>query len=94
MPHSVVAPAAVANHTETLIDRIEQIMSSLDVYDGIMSWDGYDDFPVAALPIEFRMLDIEKYKGIGCPCIHLYLYNTAMHGHRLDETQMIMLFPL
>ena len=59
-----------------------------------MNWDGYDDLPVAALLVEFRMLDIERYTGIGCPRIHLQLYNTVMHRHRLDETQMILLFSL
>ena len=49
---------------------------------------------MASLPIEFRMPDIERYTGIGCPSIHLQLYNTVMRMHRLDETQMIMLFPL
>nr|CAN81200.1 hypothetical protein VITISV_003768 [Vitis vinifera] len=49
---------------------------------------------VAALPVEFRMPNIERYTGIGCPRIHLQLYNTVMREHRLDEAQMIMLFPL
>ena len=40
------------------------------------------------------MPDIERYTGIGCPHIHLQLYSTIMHKHRLDEAQMIMLFPL
>ena len=69
-------------------------MRSLHVTDGVMSWDGYDDLPIAALPVEFRKLDIERYTGIGCPHIHLQLYNAVMREHRLDETQMIMLFPL
>ncbi|RVX11379.1 hypothetical protein CK203_019587 [Vitis vinifera] len=69
-------------------------MRSLHVSDGIMSWDGYDDLPVAALPVEFRMPDIKRYTGIGCPCIHLQLYSTVMRGHRLDEAQIIILFPL
>ena len=68
-------------------------MRSLHVINGIMSWDGYDDLPVAAFPVEFRMSDIERYIGIGCPRIHLKLYSAIMLGHRLDETQMIMLFP-
>ena len=59
-----------------------------------MGWDRYDDLPVAALAVEFRMPDIERYTGIGCPRIHLQLYSIVMHGHRLDEAQMIMLFPL
>ena len=49
---------------------------------------------MAALPVEFHMPDIERYTGIGCPCIHLQLYNAVMCGHRLDKAQMIMLFPL
>ena len=40
------------------------------------------------------MSNIERYMGIGCPRIHLKLYSTVMHGHRLDEAQMIMLFLL
>ena len=70
-PHSVMAPAQIVDDTQARIDRIEQRMRSLHVSDGIMGWDGYDDMPVAALPIEFRMPDIERYTGIGCPRIHL-----------------------
>ena len=57
----------------------------LHVLDEVMGWDGYDDLPVVALPVEFRKPDIERYTGIGCPRIHLQLYNTVMGGHRLDE---------
>ena len=60
----------------------------------LMGWDGYDDLPMATLPVQFRMQDIERYTGIGCPRIHLQLCNAVMRGHRLDEAQMIMLFPL
>ena len=66
----------------------------MHVFDGVIGWNGYDDLLVAALPVEFRMSDIEKYTGIGCPRIHLQLYSDVMRGHKLDETQMIMLFSL
>ena len=49
---------------------------------------------MAALPVEFRMPDIERYMGIGCPRIHLQLYSVVMRGHRLNKAQLIMLFPL
>ena len=49
---------------------------------------------MAAFPIEFCILYIERYTGIRCPCIHLQLYGAVMHEHILDEAQMIMLFPL
>ena len=93
-PHSVVAPAPIIDDTQARIDRIEQRIRSLHVSNGVIGWDGYDDLPVVAFPVEFRMPDIERYTGIGCPRIHLQLYNAVMHGHRLDEAQMIMLFPL
>ena len=49
---------------------------------------------MASLSAKFRMLEIERYTGIGCPCIHLRLYSTVMRTHGLDEAQMVMLFPM
>ena len=89
-----MTPAPIIDDTQARNDKIEQRIRSLLVYDGVIGWDGYDDLPVAALPVEFRMLDIERYTGIGCHRIYLQLYNAVMRGHRLDEAQMIMFFPL
>ena len=89
-----MAPAPIIDDTQARIDRIEQRIRSLHVPDGVIGWDEYDDLPVAAFPVEFYMPDIERYTGIGCPYIHLQLYSVVMRGHRLDEAQMIMLFPL
>ncbi|RVW29915.1 hypothetical protein CK203_112176 [Vitis vinifera] len=50
--------------------------------------------PHTLLPTKFRMPEIERYTGIGCPHIHLRLYSTVMRAHRLDEAQMVMLFPM
>ena len=71
-----------------------QRVRSLHVSNGVTGWDEYDYLPVAALPVEFCMPDIQRYTGIGCPCIHLQLYSYVMRGHRLDEAQTIMIFPL
>ena len=84
-PHSVVAPAPIIDDTQARIDKIEQRIRSLHVPDGVIGWDGYDDLPVAALPVEFRMPEIERYTGIGCLRIHLKLYSDVMRRHRLDE---------
>ena len=72
-PYSVMAPAPIVDDTQACIDKIEQRIRSLHVFDGVICWDGYDDLPVAALPVKFRMPDIERYTGIRCPCIHLQL---------------------
>ncbi|RVW73253.1 hypothetical protein CK203_059160 [Vitis vinifera] len=50
--------------------------------------------PMDRLEQRFRMPEIERYMGIGCPHIHLRLYSTIMRAHGLDEAQMIMLFPM
>ena len=68
-PHSIVALAPIIDDTQARIDRIEQRIRSLHVPDGVIGWDGYDELPMAALPVEFRMPDIERYTGIGCPRI-------------------------
>ncbi|RVW78333.1 hypothetical protein CK203_047741 [Vitis vinifera] len=55
--------------------------------EGAITWEDFDGAPVASLPAKFRMLEIERYTGIGCPRIHLRLYSTVMRAHGLDEAQ-------
>ena len=69
-------------------------MRQMRVLDRGMVWDDFDGLPVASLPAKFKMLEIERYTGIGCSRIHLRLYSTVMRAHSLDEAQMIMLFPM
>ena len=56
---SVETPIGNESDTQAHIDRSEQRMGLLHVSDEVMSWDGYDDFPIVALPVEFHMSDIE-----------------------------------
>ncbi|WKA04767.1 hypothetical protein VitviT2T_022774 [Vitis vinifera] len=90
----VVAQAVVADDTHARMDRIEQCMRQMRVSDGSVVWDDFGGMPVASLPAKFRMPDIERYTGVGCPRLHLRLYSTVMRAHGLDEPQMITLFPL
>ena len=48
-------------------------MRELRVSDGGMVWDDFDGLPVASLSAKFKMPEIERYMGIGCPRIHLRL---------------------
>ena len=64
------------------------------VSDGAISWDDFDGALIANLPARFRMPEIERYMGIGCPQIHLRLYSSVMRAHGLDETHLIMFFPM
>ena len=49
---------------------------------------------MANLPAHFRMPEIERYTGIGCPKIHLRLYSSVMRDHGLNEAHLIMFFPM
>ena len=57
-------------------------------------WDRFDSAPVTPLPPKFRMFDMERYTGRGCPHTHLMIYSQSMRGMGLDKAQLIMLFPL
>ncbi|RVW12674.1 hypothetical protein CK203_116471 [Vitis vinifera] len=74
------------------------IYQIIDETDQITGWrfdlDDRDDIPEASLPAKFRMPDIERYSGIGCPKIHLRLYNTVMRAHGIDDAQLVALFPM
>ena len=54
--------------------------------DGSAVWDDLEGMSVVSLPAKFRMPNIERYMGIGCPCIHLRLYSTVMRARGLDES--------
>ena len=76
------------------MDRTEQRIRQLRISDSSSAWDDLDSIPVASLPAKFRILDIERYTSVGCPYIHLRLYNIVMRAHGLDESQMITMFSL
>ena len=76
------------------MDCTEQLIRQLRVSDSSSAWDDLDSILVASLPAKFRMLDIDRYTGVGCPCIHLRLYSIVMRAHGLDESQMIIMFLL
>ena len=88
----VIVPTLEDAHAR--IDKLEQRMRQLKVSDGEMIWDDFDGLPMTNLLAKFKMPEIEQYTGIGCPRIHLRLFNTVMRAHDLDEAQMIMLFPM
>ncbi|KAJ9684797.1 hypothetical protein PVL29_016999 [Vitis rotundifolia] len=76
------------------MDRLEQRLRQLRTPDRAVTWEDFDEAPVASLPPDFKMPDFEKFTGIGCPRIHLRLYSILMRAHGLEEPHLITLFPL
>ena len=76
------------------MEKLEQHMCQLRIFEGLADCDDFDGTPTAGLPAKFRMPEMKRYSGIGCPRIHLKVYSTLMRAHSLDESQMIMLFPM
>eukprot|EP00261_Vitis_vinifera_P028366 XP_010662558.1 PREDICTED: uncharacterized protein LOC100853663 [Vitis vinifera] len=93
-PPPITVPTPTSEDPHARMDRLEQGLRQLRASDRATTWEGFDGVPVASLPAKFRMPDIERYTGIGCPRLHLRLYSTVMRAHGLDEPQMITLFPL
>ncbi|RVW57948.1 hypothetical protein CK203_051789 [Vitis vinifera] len=87
-------PTPTSDDTHARMDRLEQRLRQMRASDGGITWDDFDGSPMASLLAKFRMPNIERYMGIGCPRIHLGLYSTIMRAHELDESQMIKLFPM
>lgn len=49
---------------------------------------------MASLPTKVHMLDIKHYNEIGYPNIHLRLYGIVVRAHRLDDGQLVVIFPM
>ncbi|RVW73667.1 hypothetical protein CK203_057071 [Vitis vinifera] len=88
-------PFHLSNHCETAPPPAVTVSPPMiRLQDGGLAWDDRDGIPAASLPAKFRMPDIERYSGIGCPKIHLRLYNTVMRAHGIDDAQLVALFPM
>lgn len=71
------------------MDRLELRLRQMRALDRGVTWDDFDGSPMASLLAKFRMPDIERYTGMGCPRIHLRLYSTVMRAHGLDGSQTL-----
>ncbi|RVX15541.1 hypothetical protein CK203_009065 [Vitis vinifera] len=92
--YSAESAFTIVEDPRSRMDRLERRIRQMRDPDEMISWDDPDDVPVATLPVGFRMPDIERYTGVGCPRIHLRLYSTVMRALGLDEAQLLTLFPL
>ncbi|KAL6350469.1 hypothetical protein AAG906_019116 [Vitis piasezkii] len=88
---SLGTPFHLADHYETIPPPTITVPPPMD---GGLTWDDRDGIPATSLPAKFRMPDIERYSGIGCPKIHLRLYSTVMRAHGIDDAQLVALFPM
>ncbi|RVW86753.1 hypothetical protein CK203_042826 [Vitis vinifera] len=92
-PPPATVPTPTSEDPHARMDRLEQGLRQLRTSDRAITWEGFDGVPVASLPAKFRMPDIERYTGIGCPRLHLRLYSTVMRLMDWTSLKMITLFP-
>ena len=81
----VTVPTPTLEDPHARMDRLEQRLRQFRTLDKAVTWDDFDELPMASLSTKFRMPKIERYTGIDCPHIHLRLYSTIMRAHGLDE---------
>ncbi|RVW18304.1 hypothetical protein CK203_109130 [Vitis vinifera] len=72
-PPSAIVPTLISENPHTHMDKLEQKLRQMRTSEGAITWEDFDGTPVASLPAKFRMLEIERYTGIGWPRIHLRL---------------------
>ncbi|KAL6319600.1 hypothetical protein AAG906_020677 [Vitis piasezkii] len=101
-PPTITVPPPIVTTTddtrlaeqEARVERLESRMRHIRLQDGGLTWDDRDGIWAASLVAKFRMPNIERYSGIGCPKIHLRLYNTVMRAHGIDDAQLVAFFPM
>ena len=94
IPPCAIVPVQTTGASDDRIQRVEKMLRQLRVTEGMNVRDGFDSAFVTPLLLKFRMPDMERYTGKGCPRTHLRIYSQLMRGMGLDEAQLIMLFPL
>ncbi|KAL6348506.1 hypothetical protein AAG906_009966 [Vitis piasezkii] len=80
-PPPAIVPTPISEDPHARMDKLEQKLRQMRTSEGAITWEDFDGAPVASLPAKFRMPEIERYTGIGCPRIHLRLYSTVMRAH-------------
>ncbi|RVW22405.1 hypothetical protein CK203_096074 [Vitis vinifera] len=97
--HSEITPPAVVHTTviddaHARMDRIEQCMRQLRVSNGSAIWDDLEGMLVPSLSAKFRMPNIEKYTGIGCPQHPSSTLHHRDEGPRIGRVTDDYLIPL
>ncbi|RVW83194.1 hypothetical protein CK203_044911 [Vitis vinifera] len=78
-----VVPITITDDTHARMDCLEQCMRQMRVSDGSVVWDDFESMPVASFSTKFKMPDIERYTGIGCP--HVSRRELEALRQRTDE---------
>ena len=75
IPPHAISPVQTIGASDDRIQRVKKMLRQLRVVEGMDVWDGFDSAPVTPLPAKFRMPDMERYTGRGCPRTHLRIYS-------------------
>nr|CAN80629.1 hypothetical protein VITISV_038466 [Vitis vinifera] len=59
-----MAQTTVSEDVHARMDRLEQQIRQIRMLDSLVTWDDSDGIPVASLPAEFRMSEIDKLTNI------------------------------
>ncbi|RVW44128.1 hypothetical protein CK203_108466 [Vitis vinifera] len=70
-PPPAIVPTPISEDPHARMDKLEQKLRQMRTSEGGITWEDFDGAPVASLPAKFRMPEIERYTGMGCPRIHL-----------------------
>ena len=57
-----------------------------------MEWNPRRLVPDVVIPLKFKVLDFDKYKGTTCPKNHLKVYCRKIEGYARDEKLLMHFF--
>ncbi|WKA08890.1 hypothetical protein VitviT2T_026574 [Vitis vinifera] len=84
-PLPVVAPIHASKDAHAHMDRLEQRMRQMRVSDGAVSWDDFDGAPIASLPTQFRMPEIERtWDDLAQEFLRQFAFNTVIDVSRRE----------
>ncbi|MBY3556100.1 hypothetical protein HGI15_22460, partial [Modestobacter lapidis] len=74
------------------IEALEKALKGMRRADDMVDVTSYSLFPKARMPFSFRMPELEKFDGMGCPKTHLKMYVRAMQPRGADDELLAQMF--
>ncbi|MBE2321199.1 hypothetical protein DVA67_035075 [Solirubrobacter sp. CPCC 204708] len=89
------SPTFFANESilmSSKIEALEKALRGIRKSDDLVDMSSLSLFPKARLPSHFRMPELEKFDGMGCPKTHLKMYVRAMQPRGADDELLAQMF--
>ena len=74
------------------VEALERTIKGIRRADDMVDVRTLSLFPTARIPLQFKMPELEKFDGTGCPKTHLKMYVRAMHPRGATDELLAQMF--